>query len=130
MRLASRHARILTNVRTVSAAARAPEGALPAPLTATRVTEPATTRPDVRLIIVRASDTPTYVQHGAADLGIAGKDVLLEHGFARPNQSYAVQLEYIVAKTNENALALCIKHEPILITDEYRKEFYRKLYRN
>jgi ATP phosphoribosyltransferase len=39
-----------------------------------------TNRPDVRLIIVRASDTPTYVQHGAADLGIAGKDVLIEHG--------------------------------------------------
>jgi ATP phosphoribosyltransferase len=39
-----------------------------------------TNRPDVRLIIVRASDTPTYVQYGAADLGIAGKDVLCEHG--------------------------------------------------
>jgi ATP phosphoribosyltransferase len=40
----------------------------------------ATTRPDVRLVVVRASDTPTYVQYGAADLGIAGKDVLHEHG--------------------------------------------------
>ncbi|CAE6693305.1 ATP phosphoribosyltransferase [Candidatus Nitrotoga fabula] len=39
-----------------------------------------TNRPDVRLIIVRASDVPTYVQYGAADLGIAGKDVLDEHG--------------------------------------------------
>jgi len=39
-----------------------------------------TARRDVRLIIVRASDTPTYVAHGAADLGIAGKDVLAEHG--------------------------------------------------
>ena len=39
-----------------------------------------THRPDVRLIIVRASDTPTYVQHGGADLGIAGRDVLVEHG--------------------------------------------------
>lgn len=39
-----------------------------------------TTSAEVRLIIVRASDTPTYVQYGAADLGIAGKDVLLEHG--------------------------------------------------
>jgi ATP phosphoribosyltransferase len=39
-----------------------------------------TNRPDVRLVIVRASDTPTYVQYGAADLGIAGKDVLYEHG--------------------------------------------------
>ena len=41
-----------------------------------------TNRPDVRLVIVRASDTPTYVQYGAADLGIAGKDVPLEHGGA------------------------------------------------
>ena len=41
-----------------------------------------TGRVDVRLIIVRASDVPTYVQYGAADLGIAGKDVLLEHGGA------------------------------------------------
>lgn len=39
-----------------------------------------TNRPNVRLVIVRATDTPTYVQYGAADLGIAGKDVLLEHG--------------------------------------------------
>ena len=40
----------------------------------------ATNRDDVRVVIVRASDVPTYVQYGAADLGIAGKDVLLEHG--------------------------------------------------
>jgi ATP phosphoribosyltransferase len=41
-----------------------------------------TADPGLRLIIVRASDVPTYVQHGAADLGVAGKDVLLEHGEA------------------------------------------------
>jgi ATP phosphoribosyltransferase len=39
-----------------------------------------TNRREVRLIIVRASDVPTYVQYGAADLGVAGKDVLDEHG--------------------------------------------------
>jgi ATP phosphoribosyltransferase len=39
-----------------------------------------TNRSDVRLIIVRATDVPTYVQYGAADLGVAGKDVLDEHG--------------------------------------------------
>ena len=39
-----------------------------------------TARRDVSLVIVRAADTPTYVAHGAADLGIAGKDVLAEHG--------------------------------------------------
>jgi len=39
-----------------------------------------TTRPDVRVVLVRATDVPTYVQYGGADLGVAGKDVLLEHG--------------------------------------------------
>jgi ATP phosphoribosyltransferase len=39
-----------------------------------------TSDPLVRVVIVRASDVPTYVQHGAADFGVAGKDVLLEHG--------------------------------------------------
>src|SRR5438876_10163005 len=39
-----------------------------------------TNRRDLRLVVVRASDTPTYVQHGGADLGIAGRDVLVEHG--------------------------------------------------
>ena len=39
-----------------------------------------TNDPNVRVIIVRASDVPTYVQYGAADFGVAGKDVLLEHG--------------------------------------------------
>ena len=35
---------------------------------------------DVKVIVIRASDVPVFVQHGAADIGIAGKDVLLEHG--------------------------------------------------
>jgi len=39
-----------------------------------------TNQPAVRVIIVRASDVPTYVQYGAADFGVAGKDVLQEHG--------------------------------------------------
>jgi ATP phosphoribosyltransferase len=39
-----------------------------------------TQRAGVSLVILRATDVPTYVEHGAADLGIAGKDVLLEHG--------------------------------------------------
>ena len=40
----------------------------------------ATNQPGVSLIMLRATDVPTYVQYGAADVGIAGKDVLLEHG--------------------------------------------------
>jgi ATP phosphoribosyltransferase len=39
-----------------------------------------TNHPQLRVIIVRASDVPTYVQNGAADFGVAGNDVLLEHG--------------------------------------------------
>jgi len=35
---------------------------------------------DIKVIILRASDVPVFVQHGAADIGISGKDVLLEHG--------------------------------------------------
>ncbi|MGD8957330.1 MAG: ATP phosphoribosyltransferase [Chromatiaceae bacterium] len=40
----------------------------------------ATTHPLVKFVLVRATDVPTYVQWGAADLGVAGKDVLMEHG--------------------------------------------------
>ncbi len=39
-----------------------------------------TNHPQVKLLIIRATDVPTYVQWGAADMGVAGKDVLLEHG--------------------------------------------------
>ena len=39
-----------------------------------------TNHENIRLVIVRATDVPTYVQYGAADFGIAGKDVLIEHG--------------------------------------------------
>jgi ATP phosphoribosyltransferase len=39
----------------------------------------ATSQPDVRVVIVRASDVPTYVQYGGADLGVTGLDTLIEH---------------------------------------------------
>jgi len=39
-----------------------------------------TNHDDIKLVIIRATDVPTYVQYGAADLGVAGKDVLMEHG--------------------------------------------------
>jgi len=39
-----------------------------------------TSRPGVRVIIVRATDVPTYVQYGGADLGVTGLDTLIEHG--------------------------------------------------
>ena len=50
-----------------------------------------TTRPDVRVVLVRASDVPTYVQYGGADLGVTGLDVLLEHG----NQGLYLSLIHI-----------------------------------
>jgi len=39
-----------------------------------------TNQPGIRMIIIRGTDVPTYVRHGAADIGVVGKDVLLEHG--------------------------------------------------
>lgn len=39
-----------------------------------------TTHPNIQLVILRATDVPTYVQYGAADLGVTGKDVVMEHG--------------------------------------------------
>jgi ATP phosphoribosyltransferase len=39
-----------------------------------------TNQPEVRVVLVRASDVPTYVEYGGADLGVTGKDTLIEHG--------------------------------------------------
>ena len=39
-----------------------------------------TTQPQVKLVVIRSADVPTYVQYGAADLGVSGKDVLMEYG--------------------------------------------------
>ncbi|MPV86691.1 ATP phosphoribosyltransferase [Ostreibacterium oceani] len=41
----------------------------------------ATTNPKIKLLIVRTTDAPTYVQYGAADLGVSGRDTLIEHGY-------------------------------------------------
>jgi ATP phosphoribosyltransferase len=51
-------------------------------MTASRKLIVTTNRSHVSLVVMRATDVPTYVQYGAADIGIAGKDVLLEHGGA------------------------------------------------
>ena len=40
----------------------------------------ATNQPEVRVVLVRATDVPTYVQYGGADLGVTGLDTLIEHG--------------------------------------------------
>ena len=54
----------------------------------------ATNQPDVRVVLVRATDVPTYVQYGGADLGVTGKDTLIEHG----NQGLYTPLDLGIAK--------------------------------
>ncbi len=54
----------------------------------------ATNQPHVRVLVVRATDVPTYVQYGGADLGITGRDTLLEHG----NQGLYQPLDLQIAK--------------------------------
>ncbi|CAM3795244.1 ATP phosphoribosyltransferase [Parendozoicomonas haliclonae] len=52
----------------------------------------------VRLLIVRASDVPTYVEHGAADLGVVGKDVLMEHNAQNQSQELYEPLDLQISK--------------------------------
>jgi ATP phosphoribosyltransferase len=51
-----------------------------------------TTQPDLRVVIVRATDVPTYVEYGGADLGVTGKDTLIEHGGAGLYQPLDLQI--------------------------------------
>ena len=51
-----------------------------------------TNNPNVRVVLVRASDVPTYVQYGGADLGVTGKDTLIEHGSAGLYQPLDLQI--------------------------------------
>ena len=53
-----------------------------------------TSEPNLRIVIVRAADVPTYVQYGAAELGVTGKDVLMEHG----TQGLAVPLDLAIGR--------------------------------
>src|SRR5690606_7734330 len=69
-----------------------------------------TNQPDVSVVLVRATDVPTYVEHGGADLGVTGKDTLIEHGgrglyqpldlnIARCRVSVAVRADFDYAAT-------------------------------
>jgi ATP phosphoribosyltransferase len=51
-----------------------------------------TNQPDVRVVLVRATDVPTYVAYGGADIGVAGRDVLIEHGGAGLYQPLDLQI--------------------------------------
>ena len=58
----------------------------------------ATSRPEVRVVIVRASDVPTYVQYGGADLGVTGLDTLIEHNADWGNGGLYQPLDLRIAK--------------------------------
>jgi ATP phosphoribosyltransferase len=57
-----------------------------------------TNRPEVRVVLVRATDVPTYVQYGGADVGVAGKDVLLEHAASSGGAGLYQPLDLKIAK--------------------------------
>jgi ATP phosphoribosyltransferase len=57
-----------------------------------------TTNPDLRVVLVRASDVPTYVQYGGADLGVTGLDTLIEHGSAAGGAGLYRPLDLQIAK--------------------------------
>ena len=93
-----------------------------------------TNRPNVRVVIVRATDVPTYVQYGAADIGVAGKDVLIEHGgeglyspldlkIAKCRMMVAVPegFDYTNAVRQDNRLKVASKY-----TQTAREHFARK----
>ncbi|MCL4736833.1 MAG: ATP phosphoribosyltransferase [Burkholderiaceae bacterium] len=86
----------------------------------------ATSRAELRVVLVRASDVPTYVQYGGADLGVAGKDVLLEHGeqglyqpldlgIARCRMSVAVRedFDYVAAVRQGSRIRVATKYTRI-----------------
>lgn len=90
----------------------------------------ATNLPDVRLLVVRATDVPTYVQYGGADLGITGKDTLLEHGsqglyqpldlqIAKCRISVAVRSDYDYASAVKQGSRLTVATKYVAIAREF-----------
>ena len=67
-----------------------------------------TTRPEVRVVLVRATDVPTYVQHGGADVGVAGKDVLLEHVAASSGGGLYQPLDLRIARCR---MSVAVRHD-------------------
>ena len=85
-----------------------------------------TNRDNVRVVLVRASDVPTYVEYGGADLGVVGKDTLIEHGgaglyqpldlkIARCRMSVAVRddYDYVSAVRSGSRLRVATKYTTI-----------------
>lgn len=70
--------------------------------------------PDISLLVIRATDVPAYVSHGAADLGIVGKDVLLEHG----GEGLYEPLDLRIARCR---LSVAARRDSPLANDQSRK---------
>ncbi len=90
----------------------------------------ATNQPDVRVLVVRATDVPTYVQYGGADMGITGKDTLLEHGsqglytpldlqIAKCRISVAVKADFDYAATVKRGSRLKVATKYVAIAREF-----------
>jgi len=89
-----------------------------------------TSRPDVRVVLVRATDVPTYVQYGGADIGVAGKDSLIEHGgqglfrpldlrIARCRVSVAVRADFDYAQAVRQGARLKVATKYTTIAREF-----------
>ncbi|HOZ63902.1 MAG TPA: ATP phosphoribosyltransferase [Burkholderiaceae bacterium] len=89
-----------------------------------------TNQPDVRVLVVRATDVPTYVQYGGADLGITGKDTLLEHGseglyqpldlqIAKCRISVAVRADFDYASAVKQGSRLTVATKYVAIAREF-----------
>ena len=90
----------------------------------------ATNRTNVRVLVVRATDVPTYVQYGGADLGITGRDTLLEHGseglyqpldlqIAKCRISVAVRADFDYASAVKQGSRLKVATKYLAITREF-----------
>lgn len=90
----------------------------------------ATSRPGVRVVIVRATDVPTYVQYGGADLGVTGFDTLIEHGgqglyqpldlgIARCRVSVAVRSDFDYASAVRQGSRLRVATKYVAIAREF-----------
>lgn len=87
-----------------------------------------TTDPNVEIIIIRATDVPTFVEHGAADIGVAGKDVLMEHGARGVYEPLDLKISrcklMVAAKTNveDTGARLRVATKFVNITKRYYAE--------
>jgi ATP phosphoribosyltransferase len=90
----------------------------------------ATNQSDVRVLVVRATDVPTYVQYGGADLGITGKDTLIEHGsqglyqpldlqIAKCRISVAVRADFDYASVVKQGSRLTVATKYVAIAREF-----------